>query len=364
MPQRKPPHARRTRRITYVLGSTGEYVRLTPIAAEVRRRLPHVRQVLVGTDGDANGAAPVFEADLGVPELSYVLELGPSDAVGHLARGLDRMERVLELERPDLVLVAGHGPAALAAAIAAAMRAVPVAHVDAGGGGLEAGGDSLMARRIAGGVATLLFARREDGTDRVLAREVAPDRIHPVGSTMIDALVGLAGRLAQTNTAAREGLDAGAYVLVALRGAALTSRRTLWGILDRVWERSRELSVVLAVEPRLQRLIHPYPLKSRIHPVGPLDYLDFLSLVSTAARVVTDCVEVQEEATHFGVPCAPVSEPSRYESVASSALGSLEAAPSLAGAPLLWDGRAAERVVDVLVRTLSLRPVPRPVVRP
>jgi UDP-N-acetylglucosamine 2-epimerase (non-hydrolysing) len=122
--------------------------------------------------------------------------------------------------------------------------------------------------------------------------------------------------------------------------------------------------VVLAVEPRLQRLIHPYPLKSRIHPVGPLDYLDFLSLVSTAARVVTDCVEVQEEATHFGVPCAPVSEPSRYESVASSALGSLEAAPSLAGAPLLWDGRAAERVVDVLVRTLSLRPVPRPVVRP
>jgi UDP-N-acetylglucosamine 2-epimerase (non-hydrolysing) len=364
MPQRRPPHAGRTRRITYVLGSTGEYARLTPIAAEVRRRLPRVRQVLVGTDGDANGAAPLFEADLGVPELSYVLELGPSDAVGHLARALDRMERVLELERPDLVLVAGYGHAALAAALAAAMRAVPIAHVEAGTVGLAPGGGSRVARKIAGGVATLLFARCEDATDRVLAQELAPERIHPVGSTMIDALVGLAGRLARTNAAAREDLDAGAYVLVALRGPALTSRRTLWGILDRVWERSWELPVILAVEPRLQRLIGPYPFNSRIRPVGPLDYLDSLSLVSTAARVVTDCVEVQEEAMHFGVPCAPVSEPSREEPVATSVLGSLEAAPSPARSPLLWDGRAAERVVDVLVRALPLRPVPRPVVRP
>src|SRR5437667_8903109 len=110
----------RTQRITCVLGSAAEYIRLGPVASALRRRLPQVRQVMVSTDeGHESSPVSLFEDELDVPELSYVLGIGAGGTPGHLACTLDRLERVIELERPDFVLVAGDGDTALAAMLAA-----------------------------------------------------------------------------------------------------------------------------------------------------------------------------------------------------------------------------------------------------
>ncbi len=336
-----------TQRITCVLGSAAEYVRLAPVAATLRRRLPHVRQVLVGTD-DTDSPVSLFEEELDVPELSYVLELGQAGNPGHLAYALDRLERVIELEPPEFALVAGHGETALAAMLAAVTQAVPVAHLDAGFRDVERTNTTLLTERVADEVAALHFAPSEEAMKRLLAQGVAAERIHLVGSTMIDALVGLEDRLGQTNAVRRHGLREDDYLLVALRGSTLADRRTLWEVLERLGVLSRELPVALAMNLKLQRLIRSYPLCSTIRQLGPLDYADCLDLVAGAAAVLTDSVEVQEEATHFRVRCLTLGESIPVDRSSLAARG-----PDTR--PALWDGRASERVVDVLQRALESR---------
>jgi UDP-N-acetylglucosamine 2-epimerase (non-hydrolysing) len=364
-----------TQRITYVLGSAAEYVRLAPVASVVRRRLPRIRQVLVGTD-ESRAYSPVslFEDELDVPELSYVLSIGSARDPGHLADALDRLERVIELERPDFVLVAGDGDTALAAMLAAARREVPVAQLEAGVDAVEHTNTTLLTQRIADEVAALRFAPSEEAADRLLAHGIAAERVHLVGSTMIDALVGLEDRLDHTDAVAREGLPEGEYLLVALWGPALASRRNLWGILDRLRVLSRELTVALIMHPELERAIRSCPLCSRVLRVGPLDYVDSLSLVAKATAVLTDSGDVRTQARHFRVQClTPCGSTDRLATTTDGAdvligsdpvaipidKASLAAARALDSQPALWDGRASERVVDVFERALSSRPALR-----
>lgn len=340
----------RTQRITYVLGSVAEYVRLTPVASAFRWRLPHVRQVLVGTnDADADSAASLFEDELDAPERSYVLDIGPAGSPGRLAHTLDRLERVIELERPDLALVAGHGETALAAMLAAVTQAVPVAHLDAEVGGVERTNSTLLTQQIADQFAALHFAPSEETTERLLAQGVAAERVHLVGSTMVDALVGLKDALNRSNAVGRHDLREGDYLLVVLRGSALSKRRTLWEVLDQLRVLSRELPVALAMNPELQRLIRSYPLHSSVRQVGPLDYADSLALVAKAAAVLTDCVDVQEQARHFRVHCLTVDESIPVDKSFLGAAGAPDRPPAL------WDGQASERIVDVLQRAFASR---------
>jgi UDP-N-acetylglucosamine 2-epimerase (non-hydrolysing) len=341
----------RTQRITCVLGSAAEYVRLAPVASTLRRRLPHVRQVLVGADeDDLRSPLQLFEHELDVPELSYVLDLGPAGTPGRLAYTLDRLERVIELERPDLALVAGDAETALAAMLAAVTQAVPIAHLDVLG--VEGTNSAFLTRRIAAEVADLHFAPSEEAKDRMLAQGVAAERIHLVGSTMIDALVGLEDRLNRTDAVDRHGLPDGQYVLVVLRGSVLGNRQTLWELLDRLRVLSRELPVALVMHAELQRLIRSYPLCSTVRKVGPLDYADSLALIAHAAAVLTDCGEVQDQATYFRVRCVTLSDLIPLDE------SLLVAAQAPARRPALWDGQASERIVDVLQRAFESRAEP------
>ena len=297
-----------TQRITYVLGSAAEYVRLAPVASVVRRRLPWIRQVLVGTDeGRADSPVSLFEDELDVPELSYVLSIGSARDPGHLADALDRLERVIELERPDFVLVAGDGDTALAAMLAAARREVPVAQLEAGVDAVEHTNTTLLTQRIADEVAALRFAPSEEAADRL---------------------------------------------------------RVL----------SRELTVALIMHPELERAIRSCPLCSRVLRVGPLDYVDSLSLVAKATAVLTDSGDVRTQARHFRVQClTPCGSTDRLATTTDGAdvligsdpvaipidKASLAAARALDSQPALWDGRASERVVDVFERALSSRPALR-----
>jgi UDP-N-acetylglucosamine 2-epimerase (non-hydrolysing) len=373
-----PPEVRKiriTQRITCVLGSAAEYVRLAPVAAALRRRLPHVRQVLVSTDeGRTESPVSLFEGELDVPDLSYVLGIGSARDPGHLAYTLDRFERVIELERPDFVLVAGDGDTALAGMLAAARRDVPVAQLDAGVDVVEHTSPAALTQRIADEIAALRFVPSEEAADRVLAHGVAAERVHLVGSTMIDALVGLEDRLDCADAVGREGLREGDYLLVALHGSALARRRTLWGILNELRYLSRERTVALVMHPDLERAIRSYPLCSRVRQIGPLDYLDSVSLAAKAAAVITDSIDVRTQAKHFGVQCLTPSESA--DRLATSIHGrdvdrdptvipienvSLDAPRGLDRRSALGDGRASERVVDVFERALPSRPALRPV---
>jgi UDP-N-acetylglucosamine 2-epimerase (non-hydrolysing) len=186
--------------------------------------------------------------------------------------------------------------------------------------------------------------------------------------------VALAERFRERRAAAALGLEPGSYLLVTLHRPALVDGPLLAETMQRLSEVARELPVLFPAHPRTQRMLDgaSYPGVALTDPVG---YLDFLSLESEAAAVLTDSGGIQEETTYLGVACftlrdnteRPVTvragtntllglDPARISEIPEMLAASSSATPGAArsaegrasGPPPLWDGRASQRVADVL----------------
>jgi UDP-N-acetylglucosamine 2-epimerase (non-hydrolysing) len=189
-----------------------------------------------------------------------------------------------------------------------------------------------------------------------------------VGNTMIDTLVALEDRVRERGAAGAHGLQPGSYLLVTLHRPALVDGPLLRPAMERLSEVARELPVLFPVHPRTRKMLNgaTYPGVTLIDPLG---YLDFLSLEAEAGAVLTDSGGIQEETTYLGVPCftlrdnteRPVTvragtnvllglDPERIRSIPDLLRARNGANPG-GGQPTRpdrWDGKAAERVADVL----------------
>jgi UDP-N-acetylglucosamine 2-epimerase (non-hydrolysing) len=351
------------RRIVYVVGARPNFVKMAPVVAALRRRLPRVRHVLVHTGQHYDWLmSRVFVEELEMPDPDYSLEVGSGSHAVQTARAMEMLEPVLASELPDLVMVPGDVNSTLAAALVAAKLNLPLAHVEAGLRSFDRTMPEEVNRIVADEFSALLFVHSQDAVDNLRHEGVAADRIHFVGNTMIDSLVATSSRYRSLHVHSRFGLDSRRYLLVTLHRPALVDGDLLGVVLRELEEVARELPVIFAVHPRTARRIAG-DRRSRLILTEPLGYLDFLSLQADAAAVLTDSGGVQEETTYLRVPCFTLRDTTERPVTLSSGtnvlLGSDPAAirtilPALATAPLerppppLWDGRAAERIASVV----------------
>jgi UDP-N-acetylglucosamine 2-epimerase (non-hydrolysing) len=182
---------------------------------------------------------------------------------------------------------------------------------------------------------------------------------------MIDTLVTLEDRFRATGAARRLGLEKGRYLLVTLHRPALVDGSLLPVAMQHLATIARELPVVFPVHPRTRKMLGEASGEGPgVMLTDPVGYLDFLSLEADAAAVLTDSGGIQEETTYLGVPCftlrANTERPVTVRSGTNTVLGldpaRIAEIPGLLDArnperpdpPPLWDGRAAERVADVI----------------
>jgi UDP-N-acetylglucosamine 2-epimerase (non-hydrolysing) len=200
-----------------------------------------------------------------------------------------------------------------------------------------------------------------------LEREGIPDeRMHMVGNTMIDSLVALEGRFRAAGAAARLGVEPGSYLLVTLHRPALVDGPLLGETVAQLSALARQIPVVFPVHPRTRKMMEGIePDHPGLILTDPLGYVDFLSLLAEAGAVLTDSGGIQEETTYLGVPCFTLRDnterPVTLTSGTNTLLGLDPAAigriPVLLGErtgapsqpPPLWDGRAAQRIADVIL---------------
>jgi UDP-N-acetylglucosamine 2-epimerase (non-hydrolysing) len=190
--------------------------------------------------------------------------------------------------------------------------------------------------------------------------------MHMVGNTMIDTLVALEGRFRKAGAAARLGLDPGSYALVTLHRPALVDGPLLGETVRRLVELATELPVVFPVHPRTRKMMEGLePEHPGLLLTEPLGYLDFLSLLADSRAVLTDSGGIQEETTYLRVPCFTLRDNTERPVTVTSGTNTLlgldpeaigripvvlaEGREPPAEPPPLWDGRAAERIADVLL---------------
>jgi len=359
-------------RLCYVVGARPNFVKMAPVLAALRARAPEAEHVLVHTGQHYDREmSDLFLEQLGVGEPDHMLGVGSGSHTAQTAAVMEGLERVLTEAPADLVLVPGDVNSTLGAALAAAKLQIPVAHVEAGLRSFDRTMPEELNRVIADTLSELLFVHSPEAVGNLEREGVEPERIHQVGNTMIDSIVAAMPRIEAARAAERLGID-GEYVLVTLHRPALVDGELLGDAMAALGDLAAEIPVVFPVHPRTRaRLaaegIEPAPGVRVLDPIG---YLEFLSLERTATAVLTDSGGVQEETTFLGVPCftlrANTERPITIERGTNTLLGldparireiprllSESGGASGGDAPDGWDGRASERIAEVVCSHLS-----------
>ena len=354
------------KRLLYVVGTRPNFVKMAPVIAALRSRLPDARHVIVHTGQHYDRMmSEVFLEELGVPEPDHMLGAGSGTHARQTARVIERLEPVLDQEQPELVIVPGDVNSTLAAAIAAAQAQIPIAHIESGLRSFDRTMPEEINREVTDQLSQLLFLHSDEAAVNLRNEGVADERMHLVGNTMIDTLVSLEPRFRAADAASKLGLEPGGYLLVTLHRPALVDGSLLAAAMESLAEVAKEMPVVFPVHPRTRNTLDGLGREYEGVVLGdPVGYLDFLSLEADARAVLTDSGGIQEETTYLGVPCftlrdnteRPVTMRAGTNTLLGLAPDRIAEIPALlaggAGSggarPPLWDGHAAERVADIV----------------
>jgi len=315
-----------------------------------------------------------FFDDLGLPTPDVNLGVGSGTHAEQTAGVLVAFERYLQEHPADAVVVVGDVNSTIACALAAVKLHVPVAHIEAG---LRSGDRAMpeeINRLLTDRISRWLFTTSAEADANLVAEGVTPAWIHRVGNVMIDTLVANLGRARSraTQLCDRLGLPPDYGVLTLHRPSNVDDPRSIQAMLDAIVDGADGLPLVLPIHPRTAAKLASSGLElpQGIRVVEPLGYLDFIALVDGAKLVVTDSGGVQEETSVLGVPCVTARDTTERPitcELGTNVLAGTESAaitravrdarqrPRTPAEIPLWDGHAAERIVEVLLPELAER---------
>jgi len=344
-----------------------------------------------------------FFNDLNLPKPDVHLGVGSGSHAAQTAEIMKKFEEVVLAEKPDVVVVVGDVNSTIGCALVTSKISFDssgsrpmIVHVEAGLRSFDRSMPEEINRIVTDHVSDLLFVTEESGIQNLLKEGVSLDRIHLVGNTMIDSLLTFKDKAEESTICEKLGLRTGhgkhgnsirPYALLTLhRPSNVDNNEGFLSILAGLEELAKDLPVIFPVHPRTRQRIKEFGLDLHAGPsaaalmgngetpgnaragivlTDPLGYLDFLCLMKHAAIVVTDSGGIQEETTCLGIPCVTVREnterPITVESGTNVVAGTKKEKVQEAirrqmkrkvGAamPKNWDGRAAARIVDILIQ--------------
>ena len=313
--------------------------------------------------------------DLELPLHKYNLGVGGQPYRKQVGLMTKEISKILEEEQPDVVIVQGDTISVLAGAMAAKRSGVKVAHHESG---LRSHDTSMVEetnRVVTDHISDFLFVPTPDALKNLHQEGIDPDKVHLVGNTIVDAVFqNLEKALKRDGKLEEHGLSSGGYILAsAHRAENVDVPERLKGIMEGLRLAGEEFGVpvIFTMHPRTKAKLAEFGIiiPDNMIQIEPIGFLDLLKLEKNALLVMTDSGGLQEEAFILRVPCVTLRDNTeRPETVEHSANiiagikpeGILKAAKIMAGKDLnlnRWDtpfgdGRAAERIIKILVQSL------------
>jgi UDP-GlcNAc3NAcA epimerase len=300
-----------------VVGARPQFIKAAPVSRALHAAGHRELIVHTGQHYDDTMSRRFFD-ELAIPDPFVNLGVGSASHAIQTAEMLRGLEPIMQRERPDWVLVYGDTNSTLAASVAASKLDLRIAHVEAGLRSFNRRMPEEVNRIVSDVLATVLFAPTTGAVEQLRREGVAPDRIHLVGDVMYDAALMFGAHAARTSDAvASIGVVAGGYVLATIHRAENTDdEMRLHAIIGGLRSVASAIPVVLPLHPRtrhrLQTLGMLDSLKSTLHVIDPVGYLDMLALERRAAVIATDSGGVQKEAFFFGVPCVTLRDETEW----------------------------------------------------
>lgn len=361
--------------IDLIAGARPNFMKIAPIidaikAVQQQGKDLHYRLVHTGQHYDRNMSGHFFE-QLGIPEPDVNLGGGGGTQAEQTAKIMVGYERLL-LETPtDLCLVVGDVTSTLACAIAAKKLVIPVAHVEAGIRSYDLRMPEEINRMVTDSITDYFFTTTELAGQNLRQSGIPDERIFFVGNTMIDTLLKQRPRFQSPAIWREAKLEEKEYIVMTLHRPANVDEETkLKALIKAIVENSRGIPLIFPAHPRTQKVFDrlgiDYPNLFKIEPLG---YLEFNYLVERSKAVITDSGGITEETTVMGIPCLTLRENTERPETITLGTNELIGVDPKAIPPALdklfngewktgripekWDGRTAERIVEVLLNRMT-----------
>jgi len=314
----------------------------------------------------------IFFEELELPEPDVYLSVGSGTHAEQTGKVMIELEKVLIEQNPDLVVVVGDVNSTLAGALAAVKLHIPIAHVEAGLRSYDREMPEEINRLLTDHISDYLFTTSEYDDDNLRKEGISDDKIFRVGNVLVDSLLSSKELAKKSNILPQLGLREQSYALLTLhRPSNVDSKQSLTNILTAVGSISQRISVVFPVHPRTRKNIDRFGLghicdsmNRRLILSEPLGYLSFLNLEINSKMVITDSGGMQVETTVLCVPCLTILDfpiwtithkqgtntlvGSDSQKLVEEAFKILDGEGKKGSCPQLWDGKAAERIVEIL----------------
>ena len=360
-------------KIINVVGARPNLVKIAPLLRAMRRQ-ERVEPLLIHTGQHYDKKlSDIFFQQMKISEPDFNLDVGSGSQAWQTAEILKRLEPLLVDHRPDLVLVVGDVNSTVAASLAAAKLGIPIAHVEAGLRSFDRSMPEEINRVVTDALADHLFVTEQDAVENLLKEGRPRERIYFVGNVMIDALEQFLAVAQKSRIAEHLGLVSNGSVqqfgLVTLhRPSNVDSSATLASLMRALDSVADMVPLIFPVHPRTRQKLSQLGIKdnAKLRLIDPLGYLEFICLLSHARIVLTDSGGVQEETTALGIPCLTLRENTErpvtvtsgtnhivgqdFEKIKTRAREILDGNSKKGERPELWDGHAAERIVEILLK--------------
>ncbi|MHB8762722.1 MAG: non-hydrolyzing UDP-N-acetylglucosamine 2-epimerase [Deferrisomatales bacterium] len=356
--------------VLLIAGARPNFMKIAPLYREALGR-PGVdcRIVHTGQHYDAAMSQAFFD-DLELPAPHFSLGAGSGSHAEQTARVMVAFEKVCEAEGPDLVIVVGDVNSTLACSVVAKKAGIRVAHVEAGLRSFDLAMPEEINRMVTDAISDDFFVTEPSGVDNLLREGKNPGRVHLVGHVMIDNLLHQRAKLDALDPAAfpHAALKRDGFGFVTLhRPSNVDVAETFAGIASALNEIAADRPLLFPVHPRTRGRIEEFGLRfaENVALLPPLGFKESLYLWKDAAVVLTDSGGLQEETTGLGVPCVTIRENTerpitvelgtnvlagaKPEGILAAYREAVNGQGRKGRVPPLWDGRAAERIWDVIV---------------
>ena len=317
----------------------------------------------------------VFFDELELPKPDFYLGVGSGSHAEQTAKIMIEFEKILLQEKPDLVIVVGDVNSTIACSLAAVKLNIKVAHVEAGLRSFDKEMPEEINRVLTDTIADFLFVTEKSGLENLKNAGVSGEKVFFVGNCMIDSLIYYLPKINKSKILETYRLLPNAYLLITLhRPSNVDDEQSLKEVVAMLNHLSEKRKIVFPVHPRTRANIKAYSLESLLNEniilTDPIGYLDFISLVKNCELVITDSGGIQEESTYLGVQCLTLRDNTErpvtveigtnhligtdFKKAKLAALEILSGKKKIGKIPELWDGKAAERIVKVLVERLGM----------
>jgi len=369
------------------------------------RRYSDVSPLLVHTGQHYDPEmSEAFFQDLGLPKPDIHLGIGSGSHADQTARIMIAFEKVLVEEQPDAVVVVGDVNSTLACSLVAAKMTYPrksspqintkypvdrplLAHVEAGLRSFDRSMPEEVNRIVSDALSDLLFTTARDAAENLRREGISAEKVFFVGNVMIDTLLAHRQKAQQSQILDQLGLDSNdsdsiqPYAVCTLhRPSNVDDKTAFLDILEALQQVGKDCPIIYPAHPRTVKSIRSLGLARRLafcrssdsidstNPITciePLGYIDFLQLMANARLVLTDSGGIQEETTVLGIPCVTIRENTerpvtisegtnvlagvKKEGIVKAAASVLNGSGRKQQVPERWDGKAAERIVKVVL---------------